>query len=312
MNDVPGHKANQLTIQQIRSFCRVFERQSYAAAARDLHLAVPTVWEHLKGVEERYGVRFFVRQGRRIVPSPAAETLHAALLPLLTALDSTFDLVTQPAGPAILTVACGMRMLLEDLGAPLREFHAEFPAVQLRLLHADLHVAQRWVLDGTVDLALVLEPDPKRLHPQVVSSAAYANSYLAVFPKRHPLAKEPRVGLKEVVAHPLILGHTGTSSRQMFDFALHRLGIDRSPQVVMETDNAAFTISCVHAGLGVGIIAGRPGQSLTKGLLTRNLGQELGEGRVIFLWKRGRQFTAMQTQFMDLIRQSVSEAPSSP
>lgn len=299
--------ANQLTVQQLRSFCYVFERKSYAAAARDLNLAVPTVWEHLKGMEQRYGAKFFIRQGRKIVPSPVAEKLHEVLQPMLTGLDSTFGLVSQPEGPTNLTLACGMRMLWEDLGKPLQQFHERHPSVKLRLLHADLHAAQQLIVDGNADLALTLEPDPKSFHDQVTSAEAYWNDYLAVFPKRHPLGNKPRLRLKDLVNYPLILGHPGTSSRQAFDQAMHRVGLGRQVKVCMETDNAVFTVFCAQAGLGVGIIAGRMGQSLTKGLVTRRLGRDLGKGRIVFLWKKGKHLSASLLQFMDLVRDAARE-----
>lgn len=299
--------ANQLTVQQLRSFCYVFERQSYAAAARDLNLAVPTVWEHLKGLEQRYGAKFFVRQGRRIVPNAAAERLHTVLQPMLTGLDSTFDLISDPEGPTNLTLACGMRMLWEDLGKPLQQFHEKHPAVKLRLLHADLYAAQQLIVEGNADLALTLEADPKQFHDQVTHAEAYWNDYLAVFPKRHPLGNKSRLRLKDLVSYPLILGHPGTSSRQAFDQAMHRAGLSRHVQVCIETDNAVFTVFCAQAGLGVGIIAGRMGQSLTKGLVTRRLGSDLGKGRIVFLWKKGKHLSSSLLQFMNLVRESAQD-----
>lgn len=304
MIDSLPQPADQLTVQQLRSFCAVFERQSYAAAARELRLAVPTIWEQVRAVERRYETALFVRQGRRIVSSPAAQTLYHALEPMLTGLDSTFALVAESDTPQSITVACGMRMLWEDFGKPLKSFRQRFPDVTLRLLHADLRAAQRMVIKGTVDLALTLEPQPGRLNRHVASEPAYPIDYLAVLPKRHPLAKKSRLRLGDLAGEPLVLGHSGTSARQVFDQAVHREQLSDHMRPVAETDNSAFTIFCVQTGLGVGIIAGRPNESLTRGLVTRSLRADLGQGRVVFLWKRGRHLSPAVRQLMELLRRS--------
>src|SRR5258705_11768971 len=116
---------DQLAMQQLRSFCVVFERQSYATAASELGLAVPTIWEQVRAVERHYRTLLFVRRGRRIEPTPAAALLYRSLRSLLSGLDSTFDLLREGGGdyPRIVTLVTAARMMLEDLGRPLKQLH---------------------------------------------------------------------------------------------------------------------------------------------------------------------------------------------
>lgn len=301
--DSPGDRADELTVQQLRSFCAVFEQQSYAAAARLLELAVPTVWEQVRAVEKRYAAALFARSGRRIVPTPQARTLHEALRPLLTGLDSTFALVAEAETATSVTLVCGMRMVCEDLGGPLGKFHAQFPQTPVRLLHGDLRTAQRFVMRDVAELGLTLEPSPRQLRRAVSAERAYEIDHLAVLPEKHPLASKPRLRLKHLVDFPLILGHAQTSVRQAFVQALHRERLTDRIQLAAETDNSAFTISCVQAGYGIGIIAGRPDSLLTQGLVTRSLRNELGQAHVAFLWKRGKHLSPAVRELMDFIRE---------
>src|SRR5262245_13936922 len=106
MNATDALRADELTVQQIRSFCLVVERQSYATAAKEMGFSVPTVWEQVRSLEKRYDARLFERRGRRIVPTPAAEVLYRSLRSLLSGLDSTFELLREERGqhPRHLTV----------------------------------------------------------------------------------------------------------------------------------------------------------------------------------------------------------------
>jgi len=152
--------ADELTVQQIRSFCMVVDRQSYAAAAKELDFSVPTIWEQVQALAKRYGVALFERRGRRIISTSAGRLLYQSFQSVLAGLDSTFELVREEAGemPRQLTLVTGVRMMLEDLGKPLAEFHSRHPSIRLRLIHGDNRAAETLVRAGDADLALTLEP----------------------------------------------------------------------------------------------------------------------------------------------------------
>lgn len=304
-----SHKANELVVQQLRSFCLVFEQRSYSAAAREIERSVPTLWEQVRAVERRYGVVLFQRHGRRIEPTQAAELLYASLGPLLAGLDSTFEQMRelQSMGPATVTLIAGVRMLCEELGEPLRRFHEQYPQVSLHLLHGDDETAVRMVADGTADLALTLERGPDPSVCPVSSERAYAIDYLAIFLPEHPLKRIRSLRLRHLVQHPLVMGHHGTSVRALFEQALHREDLLSDLKITAETDNSAFTIACVRAGLGVGIAAGRtPASSLTYNLETRSLSHLLGRAHIAFRRKKGRQPTKVVHALMNFISETLA------
>lgn len=298
--------ADDLAVAQLRAFCLVYARESFSAAARELGLAAPTVWEQVRSLEKRYRTVFFTRRGRRIEPTQAATLLFQSLGPLLAGLDSTFDLVREQQGDfaRTLTIVTGARMMLEDLAPPLAQFRRQYPRVCLRLLHRNATAAaEELVLAGQADLALTLEPGPGVASRGVSVERAYPIDYLAVFPRRHPLARERSLRLAAVVRYPLVVGHSGTYGRQLLEQALHHEGLTEWTQIVAETDTSAFTIACVRAGMGVGIVAGQAGGFLVRGLATRSLAPQLGQAWIAFLWKKGRQLTATVQTLVQLVRQ---------
>jgi DNA-binding transcriptional LysR family regulator len=300
----PLASADQLSVQQLRSFCVVFQKQSYAAAAREIGLTVPAIWEQVRAVEARYQAALFRRRGRRIESTPTAALLYDELRPLLAGLDSTFSLVSEAQGerPHTLTLVTGARAMFEDLAAPLLAFRARFGHVRLRLLDSGTGRAAELIAGEKADLALSLEPGPGMVGKDISVERAYRIEYLAVFPRRHPLAASPKLRLADLAAHPLIVGHEGTYGRQLLDQALHRERLTERVQIVAETDNSGFTIACVRAGMGVGVVAGRPAGVLCRGLASRSLAMHLGEAWIAFLSNRGRRPTATLQALMRLIR----------
>jgi DNA-binding transcriptional LysR family regulator len=250
----------------------------------------------------------FARRGRRIEPTPAAALLFQSLRSLLSGLDSTFELLREERGgyPRTMTLVTGARMMLEDLGRPLKQFRDHYPHVCLRLLHDHDNAAEELIVSGEADLALTLESGPGLLGRAVCSERAYQIDYLALFPNRHPLASKAALRLADLASYPLIVGHTRTYGRQLLDQAFHHAELRERVQIVAETDTSAFTIACVRAGMGIGVVAGRTAGILSRDLVTRSLAPHLGQAWIAFLFKRGKHLTETVQTLMRLIREETT------
>lgn len=307
-----GSEIAGLSVQQIRTFCGVYQHGGYADAEPVLGLTPPTMWEHVKSLEKIYGVELFRRSGRNIEPTEAGAMLYGLLAPLLVHLESTLDLVAEEAGGEAkeIRVVTGVRMVMEELGEPLLRFRRRFPDVKLRLMAADNREAQRLVTEGAADLALMIEPSPEMLSGGVTCCRLYPIEYLAALPPRHRLGRKPSgrpfaMSLTELACEPLIVGTPNTTGRRMLDQAWFRLGIATPPRVVTETDNSAITIACVRAGLGVGVIAGNPRGHLTRHVTTRSLAADLGQVHVVAAYRQGRQLSQVLSAVLEMIRDNV-------
>src|SRR5580765_7789021 len=104
---VPRRHFKELTLSQLRSFGVVCRLGSYAAAARELLLTSPAVWEQMQGLARHYGCRLLVRSGNGIVPTAEGAQLLEMIRPLLAGLDSTPDELNHQGGelPPTLPVA---------------------------------------------------------------------------------------------------------------------------------------------------------------------------------------------------------------
>jgi DNA-binding transcriptional LysR family regulator len=291
-----------VNVQQLRTFATVFEHSSYSAAAREIGLSVPAAWEQVQSLEAAYGTRLFQKRGRRIVPTDAARRLHQALGPILTGLESTYDLVHDDgvfrAGQ--IRIVAGVRMMLEDLAVPLAAFRTQYPQMRLRIKQGNDATAEQLILSGDADLAFSLEPGVNQASEQIHYEPAYSIDFLAIVPKQHRLADKKRLPLRELVAHELVIGGPGSHVRRALEEALHRQ--DLRATIAVETDNSAFTIACVQAGMGVGILAGDATGSLSQGLVVHSLHRQLGKCRIMVLWKRGRQLPQAMRALIQLVR----------
>ncbi|MCA9128813.1 MAG: LysR family transcriptional regulator [Planctomycetales bacterium] len=299
----PLDQADAISVQQIRTYCTVVECGGYAGAQQQIGLATPTMWEQVKALEKRYRTKLFERVGRNIRTTPTGQTLYQMYKPILANLDSTFEIVAEQTEgiSGEVRVCTGVRMMLEELGTVFGQFHQKFPDVRLRLSTGGDRVAQQSVLDGKDDLALLIEPPPNVLSKSLKVERLYPIEFMAILPRKHRLCKVEHLKLHELINFPLVVGNQNSVGRMALEEALHRLSLGPA-RIVCETDTSAVTAACVRANMGVGFVAGIPGQVNTPGLIARSLAEEVGRVHVVAIYKLGRQLTRVLCELLEMLR----------
>src|SRR5471030_476058 len=79
-------------IQAMRIFIRIAELESFSRAAEDLNLPRATVSTTLKALEQKLGVRLFLRTTRQVKITAEGELYYQRCLQLLAALDEADNL----------------------------------------------------------------------------------------------------------------------------------------------------------------------------------------------------------------------------
>src|SRR5262245_59764381 len=153
------HSYKSLSLAQLRSFCVVCRCGGYAAAARELGLTSPAVWEQMQALERHYGRRLLERQGNAIRPTTDGEHLLEMVRPLLAGLDSTQEVLRQQGGalPARITLVTNLRVLADEVSQALGAFLRRHPQVGLRVFYTGIDEVEVRVLHGEADVALTLD-----------------------------------------------------------------------------------------------------------------------------------------------------------
>ena len=261
-------------------------------------MSVPTVWHHIHELERVYGTALFCKVGRRIEPTDAARRLFESVDEILAGLDSTFDLVGEPESAPI-TIVTGVRMMMEDLAEPLAAFRSRH-ANPIHIRQGNDRRAEELILSDQADIALMLEPGVGNASPLIHYEPAYSVDFLAVAPRTHPFAARRTTSLRELVKHQLVVTAPGTHGRDALEQALHFQSLKAT--IAIETDNSAFTIACVQAGMGLGILAGREGGRLCSQLITHTLRRQLGRRKIVFMWRNGRRIGKALSALIEEVR----------
>ena len=213
-----------MTLEQLRIFLAVAERQHVTRAAEVLGLTQSAVSAAVSALEARHGVRFFDRVGRRIVLTETGAAFMAEARAVLdraeTAEMMLEDLAREPRGRlrihASQTVAS---YWLPPRLVALREMH---PGIELRLTVGNTAQVADAVQEGAADLGLVEGAVAHGdLHRQVVAR----DRLVLVMAAGHPWAGRDAAPLDELTAQRWILREPGSGTRSEFESWLAGQGL---------------------------------------------------------------------------------------
>jgi DNA-binding transcriptional LysR family regulator len=129
----------RIQLTELTAFVAVAEHSSFTKAAAQIGIALPTMSQTIRSLEEALGVRLFNRTTRRVALTEAGDRLLAEVQPILDGIDHALESVNafrdKPIGTLRLVVERSASQIVIARGfAPLiQPFLAEYPAVRLEI-----------------------------------------------------------------------------------------------------------------------------------------------------------------------------------
>ena len=240
-----------LTFRQLRVFTEVVRQGSIQRAAEHLHLTPPAVSMQIKEIENQVGLALFDRAGRRLTLSTAGEYFAFHARRLLGTLKETEDAMARFRGVEGGLLTIGMVSAATHFLPPLlARFHAEHPAVQVRLRMGNRAQLVAMMQANEVDMAVMgrapkewpNRAEPFALHPHVLITAP-----------GHPFAQAESVAAAALAREGFIVREPGSGTRAALEEYLtaHRL----QPMFSMEMPSDEAIRQAVMAGLGVSLVS---------------------------------------------------------
>jgi DNA-binding transcriptional LysR family regulator len=220
-----------MTLEQLRIFAAVADKQHVTQAAKELNLTQSATSAAIATLEGRYGVKLFDRVGRGIVLTHMGRTFlaeaHAVLARARGAEQVLRDFTGLKTGK--LVIAASQTVGSYWLPSRLQGFQAAFPGIGVSVKITNSERVARDVRDGMADIGFI-EDD---IDDPAVSARRIANdSLVAVVGAGHPLANQRKLPANWMVDTQWILREPGSGTRSMFERALKKRGLRVSDLVV--------------------------------------------------------------------------------
>jgi DNA-binding transcriptional LysR family regulator len=253
-----------VTFRQLRVFAEVARQGSVQRAAEALHLTPPAVSMAVKEVEHQVGLSLFDREGRRLSLSTAGEYFLVYARRLLATLKEAEDAMARftraESGQLTIGMVSSAKYFLPAL---LAQFHAEHPAVEVRLKLGGREELVALMRTGEVDLSVMGRP-PKDWPNRAEPFAAHPHGLITA--PGHAFAQREQVAASALAREPFIVREVGSGTRAALEeyLAHHHL----QPLFVMEMNSTEAIKQAVMAGMGVSLVSLHTvGLELANGLL---------------------------------------------
>lgn len=214
-----------ITLEQMRIFVFVAEREHLTQAAAVLNLTPSAVSSAIKTVEERFQVQLFHRVGRHIRLSDAGsifvEECRQTLARAKMAETTLREFGTLQRGS--LSIHASQTIASYWLPPYLARFRTTYPLIALNLTIGNTKQVEEAVESGMTDIGLA-EGDmlDGGLDVRIIGH----DRLVIVVGKHHALAKKAKVTFSDLVAFPWIMREKGSGTRSVFEQTLTERGHD--------------------------------------------------------------------------------------
>jgi DNA-binding transcriptional LysR family regulator len=232
-----------MTLEQLRIFAAVADRQHVTQAARELNLTQSATSAAIAALEGRYGVKLFDRVGRGIVLTHMGRTFLTEARAVLARAHAAEQMLRDFAGlkTGKLVLAASQTVGSYWLPPRLLAFQAAHPGIDIKVRIANTEQVATDVREGMADVGFIEgDIDDAALSTRRVDG----DSLVAVVGARHPLARQKKLPLDWMTKTPWLLREPGSGTRAMFERALRKRGVrlsDLTVQLELTSNEAIRT-----------------------------------------------------------------------
>lgn len=257
-----------MTLEQLRIFVAVAEREHVTQAAQALHLAQSAASHAIAALEARHETRLFNRIGRRIELTEAGRAFLAEARSVLSQVERAETTLSEfgQLERGTLLVQASQTIASYWLPRHLVAFRRAHPRIDVRLTIGNTAQVAAAVESGAAELGFI---EGTIRSDQLASSRVARDQLVIVVGSEHPWAHGAPPRAAQLPDSEWVLRERGSGTRSFFESTLARVGVaaDRL-QVAMELPSNEAVRAAVEAGLGAtALSASVAAPSIESGLL---------------------------------------------
>ena len=291
------------SLRQLQIFVAISRTASVSRAAEELALSQSATSTALGEFERQFNLQLFDRVGKSLRINETGQQLLPRAVELLDRAREIENLLDGHAGfgrmkiGATLTVGNYLATIL------VAEFLQKHPESRVQLQVHNTRTIVQQIANHELDIGMI-EGDCH--HPDIEVETWIADELLVFSAPDHPLAKQRKVSMEQLLQEPWILREKGSGTRETFDRAFHNHHAQLN--IRLELEHTEAIKRAVESGLGIGCISHLAlKDAFRRGSLVPLATPALDLGRYFyFLWHKQKYQTAGMREFLALCRQMTA------
>lgn len=249
-------KEAAVELQHLRDFVVLSEELHFGRAAERLHIAQPSLSQHVSRLERMWGGQLFDRSGHRVRLTALGALMVIQAQRILDACEQASEIARRSAAGDAGVLRIGLASGVDPgwFNGALKSLHCAFPELSLTVADMPSPQIRHSLRASRIDVGIAWMPiDASDLHITLLAS----EEHVAVLPVDHPLGRLAAIPMHAFDNEPVVL-FPRMMSPDVYD---HLSGFFRQagavPRVQHESFTAESNLIMTQAGLGISIIAKR-------------------------------------------------------
>lgn len=244
-----------MTLEQLRIFAAVAEREHMTRAAAALNLTQAAVSAAIAALEQQSGTRLFDRVGRNIALTPAGRLFLPQARAVLASAQAAKAVLDDIAGlrRGVLRLHASQTIASYFLPAIMAEFRLQHPNIALELAIGNTAQVEQAVREGAAELGFVEGP----LSAADLAVEPVAVEEMGIFVSRlHPWADGRALTPADLAGATWVFREKGSGTREALISALAALGLDGAAlNIALTLPSNEAVREAVIAGVGAACLS---------------------------------------------------------
>ncbi|MAB12272.1 LysR substrate-binding domain-containing protein [Hyphomonas sp.] len=245
-----------MTLEQLRIFVAVAEREHLTRAAADIGLTASAVSASIRVLEAYYNVALFDRVGRGIELTEAGRVFLGEAKATLARAEAAGLVLSELGELRRGTLRAQASQTIANYWLPprLMRFHDDHPGIDVRLEVGNTRSVADAVLNGQAELGFIEgEIDAPALHVRLVARDAM----MVVTDRKHPFADGHPLSDTDLAAAKWVMREAGSGTRAALMDALAGRGLAQADlTIALELPSNEAVVSAIRGTSGVAAVSG--------------------------------------------------------
>lgn len=239
--------------QKLLTLLKVYEKKSFSKASRSLAITQPAVSQHIKALEEEFGVKIFDRSNSKFIVTKEGEMIIQTARKMLGMYNLLLqDLSDRKESVEHLIIGVTHTVESNPIAESLARFCSENDGISIKIITDSIKNLYKQLRSYELDMIIV----EGRTQEEGLKFFMLDTDYLclAVSPD-HPFANRELITLRELKSENLILRLPNSGTRNLFVSHLESNNMNINEfNVILELDNVATIKDLIRRNFGVSIL----------------------------------------------------------
>lgn len=284
-----------INLELYRVFYYVATSLSFSEAARQLYISQSAVSQSIKTLEKKLNQTLFVRSTKKVVLTPAGETLLQHVKPAMQMLSEGEELLSsQTALMGQLRIGASDTICRYFLINYLKQFHRDYPDVRIKITNSTSIGCVDLLYNGQVDFIVCNSPN-SRLNPHTPEKVVMEfQDVFMVNKAAFPI--DDAVDLEQLLDYPILMLSPRSTTSEYLHHIFAAQGLRLLPEVELNSND--LLIDLARIGLGIACVPDYMCKNQTD-LIQVRLKKPLPKRRLVIVRSEARPLSQAAERFLE-------------